>query len=59
MTSNLLTQITASIIEGEPDLTLSLTGQALAMGIEPLAVVDNGLVPGMRIVGEKFSCGEY
>jgi len=59
MTSDLLAQITASIVDGDPDLTVALTRQALTAGIEPLAVVDQALVPGMRAVGEKFSCGEY
>jgi len=59
MTSDLLAKINASIVDGEPDLTVSLTKQALEAGIEPLAIVDGGLVPGIREVGEKFSCGEY
>ena len=59
MTSDLLSQITASLVDGDPDRTVSATKQALAAGIEPLAIINNGLVPGMRIVGEKFSCGEY
>ncbi|MDD2695975.1 MAG: corrinoid protein, partial [Anaerolineales bacterium] len=28
-------------------------------GIEPMAIVKDGLIPGMNIVGEKFSSGEY
>lgn len=59
MSSDLLSQITASLVNGEPDLTVTGTKQALAAGIEPLAIIHSGLVPGMRIVGEKFSCGEY
>ena len=59
MSSELLAQIVASLVAGDPDATVDGTRQALAAGIEPLAIIDGGLVPGMRIVGEKYSTGEY
>jgi len=59
MTQDLLSQISASIVNGEPEATVALAQQALDAGLEPLAVVDEGLVPGMEIVGDKFSAGEY
>jgi corrinoid protein of di/trimethylamine methyltransferase len=59
MSSDLLAQILQSLVEGDPDLTVNATRQALAAGLEPLAIINGGLIPGMRIVGEKFSCGEY
>ncbi len=59
MSNELLTQITASLVEGEPDATVDLTRQALTAGVEPLAIINDGLVPGMNIVGEKYQCGEY
>jgi corrinoid protein of di/trimethylamine methyltransferase len=59
MSDDLLSQITASMVEGDPDLTVSLTRQALLAGMEPMTIVEGGLVPGMDIVGDKFSKGEY
>jgi corrinoid protein of di/trimethylamine methyltransferase len=59
MTDDLLTQITSNIVAGEPEVVMELTRQALAAGIEPLVIIDQGLVPGMDIVGEKFASGEY
>ncbi len=59
MSIDLLAQITSSLVEGDPDLTVAATRQALSAGIEPLAIINNALIPGMRTVGEKFSCGEY
>jgi corrinoid protein of di/trimethylamine methyltransferase len=59
MSKDLLEKITTSIVDGEPDLTVEMTDQALAAGLEPLTIVDEGLVPGMQIVGQKFSDGEY
>jgi corrinoid protein of di/trimethylamine methyltransferase len=59
MTGDYLSQITASMVDGDPELTVGKTKEALAGGMQPLAIINGGLVPGMRIVGEKFSCGEY
>jgi corrinoid protein of di/trimethylamine methyltransferase len=59
MSSELLTRITDSIVEGEPEQTVALTREALEAGLEPLTVIDEGLVPGMNTVGDKFQCGEY
>ena len=55
----LLTAITASIVEGEPDGTVDLTRQALEANIEPLTIINQGLVPGMNVVGDRFQSGEY
>jgi corrinoid protein of di/trimethylamine methyltransferase len=59
MTSELLTRIGESLVEGEPEATLSLTREALRAGLEPLAIIKDGLVPGMNVVGERFACGEF
>jgi corrinoid protein of di/trimethylamine methyltransferase len=59
MTIEVLTQITSSLVECEPHLTPGLTQEALQAGVAPLAIVEQGLVPGMEIVGEKFQSGEY
>lgn len=59
MSNDLLNRITASIVDGEPDLTVELTDQALAGHIEPMTILDEGLLPGMHVVGQKFSDGEY
>ena len=59
MSTEILGQITASLVAGDPDATVAGTKAALAAGVEPLAIIEGGLVPGMRIVGDKYSCGEY
>ncbi len=59
MSSDLLARITASLVEGEPDETVTLTGQALKANLEPMTIINEGLVPGMNIVGDKFQRGEY
>ena len=59
MSQALFQQLTKSLVDGEPDATYDLTRLALAQGIEPLAIINQGLVPGMNVVGDKFSTGEY
>jgi corrinoid protein of di/trimethylamine methyltransferase len=59
LTKELLSKLTNSLVEGDPDATVETTRQALAAGIEPMRIIKEGLVPGMNIVGEKFSTGEY
>ena len=36
-----------------------LTGQALADGVEPIAIIQQGLAPGMAEVGQRFEAGDY
>lgn len=59
MSDDVLTQITTNLVAGEPEAVVELTRQALAVGLEPMTIIDRGLVPGMDIVGEKFASGEY
>jgi corrinoid protein of di/trimethylamine methyltransferase len=59
MSDDILKQITKSIVDGDSTLTITLTREALKNGLEPLIIIDKGLVVGMDIVGEKFSQGEY
>ncbi len=59
MANEILTKITRSLVECEPDETEALTKQALTTGVEPLVIINEGLVPGMEIVGQKFQSGEY
>jgi corrinoid protein of di/trimethylamine methyltransferase len=59
MSESHLLEIIQSIDEGEPELTVLLVEQALAEGVEPMQIIEGGLVIGMNIVGEKFSNGDY
>ncbi len=59
MANELLQKITTSIVDGEPDLTVELTERALAAHVDPMTILDDALLPGMQVVGQKFSDGEY
>jgi len=59
MSNEIFSQLSKSLVDGDPDATFALTKQALESGVEPMNIVKEGLIPGMNIVGEKFSSGEY
>lgn len=59
MSTDILTQITSSIIDGKMDTVIELTRQAIEASLEPISIIDQGLMPGITIVGDKFATGEY
>ena len=60
MPKGILSEITRSLVECEgPDVAAELSQKALDQGEEPLTIINESLVPGMEIVGEKFQVGEY
>jgi corrinoid protein of di/trimethylamine methyltransferase len=59
MSTELLAKITAGLVDGDPDAVVEGTRQALAAGVEPLAVIDGALMPAMRIVGDNYASGEF
>ena len=58
MSSELFAQMRQAIVEGEAERAAELAAEAVAAGIDPLAAIDEGYVPGLRYVGEQFSAGE-
>ena len=54
-----LKDITRYVIEGMADEAEEWTRQALEEGMEPDVIVNQGLIPGMDVVGEKFASFEY
>jgi corrinoid protein of di/trimethylamine methyltransferase len=59
MTKEILTKLSDALVEGDPDLTCELVAKALIEKIEPMTIIEEALVPGMAVVGERFSSGEY
>lgn len=50
----------AKLIEkGDTESVRSLTEELLARGITPSQIVEEGVVPGMEVVGQKYESGEY
>ena len=54
----LFEEMTNAVIAGLPDKARDLAGEALRAGIDPLAAIEQGLKPGMDVVGEGFAKGE-
>jgi 5-methyltetrahydrofolate--homocysteine methyltransferase len=59
MSTALLARIASSLVEGDPDATVAGVREAIAAGLEPLAIIDGALVVGMRTVGDKYASGEF
>jgi 5-methyltetrahydrofolate--homocysteine methyltransferase len=54
-----LKAISESIINGEAPKVKELVQKALNEGVDPKKILDEGLVAGMTVVGEKFKEGEF
>jgi corrinoid protein of di/trimethylamine methyltransferase len=58
MSQDLFERMRQSIIEGDNHAAESAAAEAVAQGIDPLAAIDEGFVPGLRYVGDQFAAGE-
>jgi 5-methyltetrahydrofolate--homocysteine methyltransferase len=56
--SDVLSQISSAIIEGNKDDIGQLTKQALDEGLNAKQVLDDGLMKGMEVVGVRFKAGD-
>ncbi len=54
MHEELLQQLAQAVIDGNKDQAETLTNQLLDAGLEAKAILDNGLMPGMDVVGQRF-----
>lgn len=48
-----------AILAGDARTAKSFTEKALAAGVEPMKLVNDGMIPAMSEVGQKFECNEY
>ncbi len=58
MSDELFSAMRQSIVDGEAEQAADLARQALTQGLDPLAAIDQGFVPGVLYVGEQFGGGE-
>ena len=54
----LFEEMTEAVIAGVPDKARELASEALRAGMDPLEAIEQGLKPGMDVVGEGFAKGE-
>ena len=48
-----------AVAEGEVELAVKLTNEAVEAGMKPLEIINQGLTGGIGVVGERFDAGEY
>lgn len=54
----LLEELTAAVSAGRRTEVVRITGELLASGASPQSIVEQGLVPGMAVVGDRFKRNE-
>ncbi|MGQ9583480.1 MAG: corrinoid protein [Thermoplasmatota archaeon] len=52
-------ELAEAVVQGDADRVRELVRGMLARGASPSALISDGLVAGMSIVGERFKCGEF
>lgn len=51
--------LTEAIVRGDKEAVVPVLEEYLAQGLVPMVLLDDYLVPGIEIVGEKYAKGEY
>lgn len=59
MDNELFERLTRAIIEGKDKDAINFCREAVEKGLKARSVLEDGLMPGIRKVGELFSIGEY
>ena len=59
MSKELFAAMAASVVNGEVEQAAELARQAVAQGLDPVEVIEEGYAQGIREVGEGFSRGDY
>lgn len=59
MNDDVLTELKAAIIDGDDGLAATKTTAALAAGLEPLEILNRGVVPGIVNAGELWKANKY
>ncbi len=55
----LISQITQAVIDGEAALAMDAVNNALDVGLDPLTILNDGLMLGADEVGKRFESGEF
>ncbi|MBT3714479.1 MAG: dimethylamine corrinoid protein 3, partial [Anaerolineae bacterium] len=58
MSEELFKEMAQSILDGDDEVSAELAQKALTEGIDPLAAITDGFMPGVNEVGENFACGD-
>lgn len=58
MSQELFKEMAQSILDGDDEVSAELAQKALNEGIDPLAAITDGFMPGVNEVGDNFACGD-
>jgi len=58
MADDLFSAMAQSIIDGDDEEAARLANLAIAQGVDPLEAINKGYIPGVDVIGDRFSCGE-
>ena len=59
MSEKLYKKLMGAVVDGEPEDAEQFAKDALEAKLDPLTCINEGLMPGIKKVGEMFSTGEY
>ncbi len=59
MSHELLELMASKLVAGDIEGVRAAAARCLDAGLAPLAIIDEGLMPGMREVGERYASGEF
>lgn len=59
MSNEIFEKLTQTVLEGDMDTVPILCKEAIEAGLEPMDIINDGMAPGARAAGVKFSNGEY
>src|SRR5690349_19889350 len=54
-----LNQLSEAILDGDAKTSAAVTREALAAGHDPMALINNYMIPAMDEVGRRFQCEDY
>lgn len=54
----ILDDLKQATMDGEEELVIELTQKAIDEGIDPMEIINDGLIAGMGVVGARFKAGE-
>jgi len=57
--SNILEELKKAVLEGDDDIAQELAQKALEKDIEPMTIVNEGIIPGIQEAGELWKRNEY
>ena len=56
MAEDIFGQLKQAVIDQDQEAVIATVDKALADGIAPKTIIDDGLLPGLNVIGEQFEC---